>query len=60
VPRIQSDNAKGEMYLTDIVEIAYREKKHVGVAVGGNYLEVTGINTVQELKKVERAMKHPQ
>ena len=60
VPRIQSDNAKGEMYLTDIVEIAYREKKHVGVAVGGNYLEVTGINTIQELKKVERAMKHPQ
>jgi UDP-N-acetylglucosamine diphosphorylase/glucosamine-1-phosphate N-acetyltransferase len=60
VPRIQSDNAKGEMYFTDIVKIAYNEKKHVGVTVGGNYLEVTGINTMQDLKKVERAMKYPQ
>ena len=59
VPRIQSDNAKGEIYFTDIVEIAYSEKKHVGVTVGGNYLEVTGINTIQELKRVERAMKNP-
>lgn len=60
VPRIQSDNAKGEIYLTDIVEIAYSEKKRVGVTVGGNYFEVTGINTIQELKKVEQAMKNPQ
>jgi hypothetical protein len=41
------------------VEIAYSEKKHVGVTVGGNYLEVTGINTIEELKRVERAMKNP-
>jgi UDP-N-acetylglucosamine diphosphorylase/glucosamine-1-phosphate N-acetyltransferase len=60
VPRIQSDNAKGEIYFTDIVEIAYSEKKHVGATIGGNYLEVTGINTIQELKRVERAMKNPQ
>jgi UDP-N-acetylglucosamine diphosphorylase/glucosamine-1-phosphate N-acetyltransferase len=60
VPRIKSDNAQGEIYFTDIVEIAYNEKKHIGVIVGGNHLEVTGINTIQELKKVERAMKNPQ
>ena len=60
VPRIKSDNAQGEIYFTDIVEIAYNEKKHIGVTVGGNHLEVTGINTIQELKKVERAMKNPQ
>ncbi len=59
VPRIQSDNAKGEIYFTDIVEIAYKAKKNIGVTVGGNYLEVTGVNTLQELKKVERAMKNP-
>jgi UDP-N-acetylglucosamine diphosphorylase/glucosamine-1-phosphate N-acetyltransferase len=59
VPQIKSDNAQGEIYFTDIVEIAYNENMHIGVAVGGRHLEVTGINTLEELKKVERAMKNP-
>jgi hypothetical protein len=42
------------------MEIAYNEKKHIGVTVGGNHREVIGINTIQELKKVEQAMKNPQ
>jgi UDP-N-acetylglucosamine diphosphorylase/glucosamine-1-phosphate N-acetyltransferase len=57
VPRIKTDNVQGEIYLTDIVEIAYAVKKHIGVTVGGDPFEVTGINTTQELKRVERAMK---
>lgn len=60
VPEIKSDNVQGEIYLTDIVEIAYAEKKHVGVTVGGNNFEVTGINTIQELKRVEHIMKNRQ
>ncbi|MGD9281611.1 MAG: sugar phosphate nucleotidyltransferase, partial [Desulfobacterales bacterium] len=60
VPQIKSDNAQGELYFTDIVEIAYNENMHIGVTVGGRHLEVTGINTIEELKKVERAMKNPQ
>lgn len=59
VPQIKSDNAQGEIYLTDIVKIAYNQKRHIGVTVAGNHLEVTGINTIEELKKVERAMKNP-
>ena len=59
VPKIKSDNAQGEMYFTDIVGIAYNEKRHIGVTVGGRHLEVTGINTVDELKKVEHAMRNP-
>jgi UDP-N-acetylglucosamine diphosphorylase/glucosamine-1-phosphate N-acetyltransferase len=59
LPRIKSDNAQGEIYFTDIVEIAYNENMHIGAAVGGGHLEVTGINTLEELKKVERAMKNP-
>jgi UDP-N-acetylglucosamine diphosphorylase/glucosamine-1-phosphate N-acetyltransferase len=58
VPQIKSDNMQGEIYLTDIVEIAYAAKKHIGVTVGGDNFEVTGINTVQELKRVERVMKN--
>jgi UDP-N-acetylglucosamine diphosphorylase/glucosamine-1-phosphate N-acetyltransferase len=60
VPQIKSDNVQGEIYLTDIVEIAYAGKKHIGVTVGGNNFEVTGINTVQQLKRVERVMKNQQ
>ncbi len=60
VPRIKSDNAQGEIYFTDIVEIAYAEKKHIGVTVGDNHLEVTGINTIQELKSVEGVIKKQQ
>ena len=59
VPRIKSDNAQGEIYFTDIVQIAYSEKNHIGVTIGGDHLEVTGINTIQELEKVEQAMKNP-
>jgi UDP-N-acetylglucosamine diphosphorylase/glucosamine-1-phosphate N-acetyltransferase len=60
VPEIKSNNVQGEIYLTDIIEIAYAGKKHIGVTVGGNTIEVTGINTVQELKRVERVMKNQQ
>jgi len=58
LPQIKSDNAQGEIYLTDIVGIAYSEKRHIGVTVGGDPFEVIGINTIQELKRVERAMKN--
>jgi UDP-N-acetylglucosamine diphosphorylase/glucosamine-1-phosphate N-acetyltransferase len=60
VPEIKSDNVQGEIYLTDIVEIAYAGGKHIGVTVDSNNFEVTGINTVQELKRVERVMKNQQ
>ena len=60
IPQIKSDNAQGEIYLTDIIEIAYAEQKHMGVVTGDDPEEVTGINTIQELKKVEFAMKNRQ
>jgi UDP-N-acetylglucosamine diphosphorylase/glucosamine-1-phosphate N-acetyltransferase len=58
VPQIKPNNAQGEIYLTDIVAIAYGEKRHIGVTVGDDQFEVTGINTIQELKRVERLMKN--
>jgi UDP-N-acetylglucosamine diphosphorylase/glucosamine-1-phosphate N-acetyltransferase len=60
VPEIKSENVQGEIYLTDIIEIAYAAKKHVGVTVGRNQLEVTGINTMEELKRVEAVLKNRQ
>ena len=60
VPEIKSDNVQGEIYLTDIVEIAYTQKKHIGATIGGNNFEVTGINTIEELNRVERVIKNQQ
>ncbi len=58
LPKIKSDNAQGEIYLTDIIEIAYVDQKLMGVVTGDDPAEVTGINTIDELKNVERAMKN--
>ena len=58
LPKIKADNAQGEMYLTDIIKIAYYSQKQMGVVTGDDPVEVTGINTIDELKNVERAMKN--
>jgi UDP-N-acetylglucosamine diphosphorylase/glucosamine-1-phosphate N-acetyltransferase len=54
--KIKSDNAQAELYLTDIVEIGYREKKVVGVLAGGDHEEVIGVNTYQDLIRAETIM----
>lgn len=58
LPQIKSDNAQGEIYLTDIIEIAYVDQKPIGVVTGNDPVEVTGVNTIEELKTVELAMKN--
>ena len=54
--KIKSDNAQSELYLTDIVEIGYREKKAVGVLASRDYEEVIGVNTYQDLITAEAIM----
>ncbi|MEA3427775.1 MAG: NTP transferase domain-containing protein [Thermodesulfobacteriota bacterium] len=54
--KIKLDNAQAELYLTDIVEIGYREKKVVGVLASGDHEEVIGINTCQDLIAAEAIM----
>ena len=58
LPQIKSNNAQGEIYLTDIIEIAYRNRKHIGAVTGDDPIEVTGVNTMEELKSVEQVMKN--
>ena len=55
--RIDSDNAQGEFYLTDIMEIGHRAGKHVGAMVWGDHREVMGVNTLYELELAEKIMK---
>jgi len=57
VKQIKSDNVKGEFYLTDIVEIGYRNKSTMGVMIGDDWKETVGVNTKQDLMKVENIMR---
>lgn len=57
LPKVKATNVQGEIYLTDIIEIAYTQKKNIGAKIGGDRLEVMGINTLQELECIEFIMK---
>lgn len=57
LPKIGSDNSQGELYLTDIMEIGYREKKKMGVRVSADCQQIIGVNTCQDLEMVEEIMK---
>ncbi len=53
LPRLTNLNAQGEYYLTDIIRIGYESGRNVGVAWASNPNEILGINTLQDLARVE-------
>ncbi|MBW1903212.1 MAG: NTP transferase domain-containing protein, partial [Deltaproteobacteria bacterium] len=55
--KLTPDNAQGELYLTDIIEIGYREKRKIGVLVSEDAIEVSGVNTIDDLVFVEDVLK---
>jgi bifunctional UDP-N-acetylglucosamine pyrophosphorylase/glucosamine-1-phosphate N-acetyltransferase len=57
LPKIGTGNAKGEIYVTDLVELAVRDKKHVGHIVAAEE-EVQGVNTRAQLAQVAAVMQH--
>lgn len=50
---IKNSNAQGEYYLTDLVAIFKQNKLSVGAVVHNDPIEISGINTEEELKKLE-------
>jgi UDP-N-acetylglucosamine diphosphorylase/glucosamine-1-phosphate N-acetyltransferase len=52
--KITNDNQQHEYYLTDIVEIACREGQKVKSFIASDYIEVMGINTLEELARAEK------
>mgnify|MGYP001828641591 FL=1 len=54
--RITPENAQGEFYLTDIIGIGYAEGQKIGVMVGEDDLEVSGVNSIDDLKFVEKVL----
>lgn len=54
--KITPDNSQGEFYLTDIIGVGYAMGKQIGVLLGPNPEEVSGVNTAADLKAVETLM----
>ena len=50
---IKTHNAQQEMYLTDIVGMANEQHKKVGLIQCADNAEIIGINTIQDLNRVE-------
>jgi len=56
--KITNNNQQKEYYLTDIVEIAYREGQKVKSYLASDYIEVMGINTLEELERAEKYLQN--
>ena len=56
VGEIKSNNAQGEFYLTDIVELGNLRKKPVGAIVGNDDEEFFGINSKKDLIEAEKIL----
>ena len=57
VPRLSDDNAKGELYITDLLEIAASDGGRTLGVVAGGAEELLGINTRLDLAQVEDVLR---
>ncbi|MFC1816327.1 NTP transferase domain-containing protein [Thermodesulfobacteriota bacterium] len=55
--KIKPDNVRGELYLTDVIEIGHKGGKVVGVLYGNDCEEVVGVNSCQDLMTAETIMR---
>jgi UDP-N-acetylglucosamine diphosphorylase/glucosamine-1-phosphate N-acetyltransferase len=51
--RLQTNNMQKEVYLTDIIEIAFKSKKRAGLVIGKDPTEILGVNTPEDLRSIE-------
>ena len=52
---LRNDNAQGEYYLTDVVELAVADGLPVSGIIAGSEIEVAGVNDRVQLAEIERA-----
>ncbi len=60
LPKLSNQNAQGEYYLTDLIEIATSQNCKVATKLLENPTEAAGINDLQQLAKLERAYRTKQ
>lgn len=51
---LKTDNAQGEYYLTDVFGYFKNSGKKTGAFIVNNNAEITGINTIEQLNKLEK------
>ncbi|WXU00592.1 MAG: Bifunctional protein GlmU [Catillopecten margaritatus gill symbiont] len=51
---LDTDNAQGELYLTDIIEMAVNDGKTIASVIADNEFEVAGVNDKVQLAELER------
>jgi len=56
LPKISNQNAQGEYYLTDMVDIFKKNGLQIETYKTPNSMEIMGVNTVEHLKFVERIL----
>jgi UDP-N-acetylglucosamine diphosphorylase/glucosamine-1-phosphate N-acetyltransferase len=57
LPRLTRSNVQGEYYLTDIIRIGYDMGRNIGMWRGHDPQEVLGVNTPEDLARVEAILK---
>jgi UDP-N-acetylglucosamine diphosphorylase/glucosamine-1-phosphate N-acetyltransferase len=57
INRLNSDNAQNEIYLTDLIEVAVDSGLSVGMNLVSEYTEMLGVNTLEDLERVEAVLK---
>jgi len=53
---VKTDNAQGEYYLTDVFKYFKDKHMNIGAIPVDNNLEITGINTIEQLSELEKLM----
>ena len=57
---LDTNNAQGELYLTDIIEAAVDDKKTIAPVITNNKYEVAGVNDKAQLAELERTFQQNQ
>ncbi len=60
IPQLKPNNSQGELYLTDIVKIAFEDNITISSLVCDNVSEVMGINDKNQLAEAERIYQQQQ
>ena len=55
--KLTTDNAQGELYLTDVPAFIKAAGGRVGLCDGCSETEMLGVNTVEQLSEVERIIR---
>lgn len=57
LPLLRNDNAQKEFYLTDIIRLGHQNERKVGAVIGSDSVEITGVNSRDDLQHAEKLMK---